>query len=263
MSCCALNARTRQIEGEFQAYVRPSEHRTLTAFCTELTGISQQQYVCGQNQPLRPSLRAWWECLRSHAPSCRVDTGVPLREALERLHSWLYQHGFIEPRSHSCPVTWTGRPLCRCRDCVSWLYFVPLSHHLPGVLVILNVVLAVRRLGPEGAAGAGTEVAQPCCPCISKKMVQPEGRLQQGVWAVSTPWCPRRWHALRLALMSALTCAGQVSVQWIASAGWVQDMCRMLSSEEGAGASQDAGQPARMRRGRRPGVAGPCSQWPG
>ena len=61
--------------------------------------------------------------------SCRVDAGVPLREALERLHSWLFQHGFIEPMSHSCPVTWTGWLLCG-RQCVI-LLFVLLSHLLP------------------------------------------------------------------------------------------------------------------------------------
>lgn len=45
ISCCALNANTRLIEAEFQAFVRPTEHPNLTDFCIELTGITQQQCV--------------------------------------------------------------------------------------------------------------------------------------------------------------------------------------------------------------------------
>lgn len=45
ISCCALNAHTRLIEAEFQAFVRPTEHPNLTNFCIELTGITQQQCV--------------------------------------------------------------------------------------------------------------------------------------------------------------------------------------------------------------------------
>ena len=33
----------RAVVGEFQEYIRPVHHRTLTAFCTELTGITQRQ----------------------------------------------------------------------------------------------------------------------------------------------------------------------------------------------------------------------------
>ncbi len=37
------SSRTLEIESEFQTFVRPVRHPRLTAFCTELTGISQQE----------------------------------------------------------------------------------------------------------------------------------------------------------------------------------------------------------------------------
>ncbi len=40
-SCAILDAQSLQIVAEFQRYCRPTEHPVLTAFCTELTGISQ------------------------------------------------------------------------------------------------------------------------------------------------------------------------------------------------------------------------------
>ena len=67
-------------------------------------------------QHMRASCSVSAGCLHLPAQACRVDSGMPLREALERLHGWLYQHGYIEPRSHSCPVTWTGGPLCSCKS---------------------------------------------------------------------------------------------------------------------------------------------------
>lgn len=40
-ACCALDARTLQVTQQFQRYCRPTENPVLTAFCTELTGITQ------------------------------------------------------------------------------------------------------------------------------------------------------------------------------------------------------------------------------
>jgi inhibitor of KinA sporulation pathway (predicted exonuclease) len=60
-----LDGRTMRVVDEFQSYVRPAINPTLTAFCTELTGIQQN-----------------W-----------VD-GAPAFEAALRQHtSWLRQHG--------------------------------------------------------------------------------------------------------------------------------------------------------------------------
>lgn len=36
-----LNSETLAVEAEIQQYCRPVQHPTLTAFCTELTGITQ------------------------------------------------------------------------------------------------------------------------------------------------------------------------------------------------------------------------------
>lgn len=40
-SCCILDAGSLQVVAEFQRYCCPTENPVLTAFCTELTGISQ------------------------------------------------------------------------------------------------------------------------------------------------------------------------------------------------------------------------------
>ncbi|XP_052366513.1 ERI1 exoribonuclease 2-like [Oncorhynchus keta] len=42
-----LNTSTGQVESEFHTYVQPQEHPVLSDFCTELTGITQQQVEAG------------------------------------------------------------------------------------------------------------------------------------------------------------------------------------------------------------------------
>ena len=54
-----------QVHGEFRTYVRPTVNETLTAFCTELTGIQQAQ----------------------------VDGGPQFGEALSAHTAWLRRHG--------------------------------------------------------------------------------------------------------------------------------------------------------------------------
>ncbi|XP_053551054.1 ERI1 exoribonuclease 2 [Bombina bombina] len=56
-----LNTSNGEIESEFRTYVQPQEHPVLSAFCTELTGIKQQQ----------------------------VDEGVPLKICLSQFSSWI------------------------------------------------------------------------------------------------------------------------------------------------------------------------------
>nr|XP_057924029.1 ERI1 exoribonuclease 2 isoform X2 [Doryrhamphus excisus]XP_057924038.1 ERI1 exoribonuclease 2 isoform X2 [Doryrhamphus excisus]XP_057924046.1 ERI1 exoribonuclease 2 isoform X2 [Doryrhamphus excisus]XP_057924054.1 ERI1 exoribonuclease 2 isoform X2 [Doryrhamphus excisus]XP_057924063.1 ERI1 exoribonuclease 2 isoform X2 [Doryrhamphus excisus]XP_057924071.1 ERI1 exoribonuclease 2 isoform X2 [Doryrhamphus excisus]XP_057924077.1 ERI1 exoribonuclease 2 isoform X2 [Doryrhamphus excisus]XP_05792408 len=56
-----LNASTGEIESEFHTYVQPQEHPVLSAFCTELTGITQVQ----------------------------VEAGVPLQICLSQFNRWL------------------------------------------------------------------------------------------------------------------------------------------------------------------------------
>ena len=42
-SCVILDAGTLEIGAHFQEYVRPTEHRLLTDFCVQLTGITQDR----------------------------------------------------------------------------------------------------------------------------------------------------------------------------------------------------------------------------
>lgn len=42
-----LNTSSGQTESEFHTYVQPQEHPALSAFCTELTGISQVRMAEG------------------------------------------------------------------------------------------------------------------------------------------------------------------------------------------------------------------------
>ncbi|XP_069839900.1 ERI1 exoribonuclease 2 isoform X2 [Dendropsophus ebraccatus] len=56
-----LNTSNGEIESEFHTYVQPQEHPILSDFCTELTGIKQQQ----------------------------VDDGVPLKICLSQFSAWI------------------------------------------------------------------------------------------------------------------------------------------------------------------------------
>ncbi|XP_055767416.1 ERI1 exoribonuclease 2-like [Salvelinus fontinalis] len=75
-----LNTSTGEVESEFHTYVQPQEHPTLSDFCTELTGITQQQ----------------------------VEAGVPLHICLSRFSRWLqaleHQRGVVFPRDQRAPV---------------------------------------------------------------------------------------------------------------------------------------------------------------
>lgn len=51
----------------FQTYVKPVLNPQLFPFCTELTGITQEQ----------------------------VDSGIPLSEALAKIHLWLEQNNVL------------------------------------------------------------------------------------------------------------------------------------------------------------------------
>ncbi|KAM9492885.1 ERI1 exoribonuclease 2 isoform 1-T1 [Salvelinus alpinus] len=75
-----LNTSTGEVESEFHTYVQPQEHPTLSDFCTQLTGITQQQ----------------------------VEAGVPLHICLSRFSRWLqaleHQRGVVFPRDQRAPV---------------------------------------------------------------------------------------------------------------------------------------------------------------
>ncbi|XP_053333242.1 ERI1 exoribonuclease 2 [Clarias gariepinus] len=72
-----MNTHTGELESEFHSYVQPQEHPLLSSFCTELTGITQEQ----------------------------VEAGLPLQICLSRFTRWLHtlqqDRGVVFPRDHT------------------------------------------------------------------------------------------------------------------------------------------------------------------
>ena len=62
-----VDSKTNTIISEFQRYVKPIHHPKLTKFCTELTGITQNQ----------------------------VDKGCSIEEAIKEYNTWLAENGLI------------------------------------------------------------------------------------------------------------------------------------------------------------------------
>ncbi|KTF94892.1 hypothetical protein cypCar_00046003 [Cyprinus carpio] len=94
-----LNVSNGEVESEFHSYVQPQEHPVLSAFCTELTGITQDQ----------------------------VDSAPPLHICLSRFTRWLHslqqERGVVfetdstgpAPSRHPCAfVTWSDWDLGVC-----------------------------------------------------------------------------------------------------------------------------------------------------
>ncbi|XP_027525601.1 ERI1 exoribonuclease 2 isoform X1 [Corapipo altera] len=95
-----LNTSTGEIESEFHVYVQPQEHPVLSEFCTELTGITQNQ----------------------------VDEGVPLNICLSQFMKWIQkiqrekkiifstdtQSNFSSEAKACTFVTWTDWDLGVC-----------------------------------------------------------------------------------------------------------------------------------------------------
>jgi inhibitor of KinA sporulation pathway (predicted exonuclease) len=72
----------RLLPASFQRYVRPDQHPRLSAFCTELTSITQDM----------------------------VDGGVPLRVALADLEAWLREQGLLGQVGRGRPLEATELP---------------------------------------------------------------------------------------------------------------------------------------------------------
>ncbi|XP_062518592.1 ERI1 exoribonuclease 3-like [Corticium candelabrum] len=72
-----FNARTFATEDVFHTYVTPTVHPRLSAFCTKLTGITQD----------------------------KVDGQPTLHETMQRFHEWMASHGLLDPSVKSCFVT--------------------------------------------------------------------------------------------------------------------------------------------------------------
>ena len=56
------NARTFEVESEFQTLVRPIRHPQLTEFCTALTGIAQKDVVNASGFPEATAAMKEWAC---------------------------------------------------------------------------------------------------------------------------------------------------------------------------------------------------------
>ena len=67
LPCVLVNLRSLELSGSWRTYVRPTEHPKLSGFCTQLTGITQEQ----------------------------ADGGVPLATALVSLDAFLSSHGAL------------------------------------------------------------------------------------------------------------------------------------------------------------------------
>ena len=207
----------------------------LTTFCTELTGISQQQYVLGERPAHARLIFNWLKivctyllqpaglilaCLFGRRSSA-CTAGSSSMATLNRDRTAAPSHGQVDLSA-------------ACKS-------VPAS---PTTLVASQssiLFLAACRLGPEGAARAGTALAQPCCPSIPEEVVQPEGGFQQRIWAVSAPGAlainmPCSWP-VRFCIDMHLT-KGMSAME---RAGWAgPDGCHQW----GLAATQGAGQPA-------------------
>mmetsp|Transcript_14837 Transcript_14837/g.26307 ORF Transcript_14837/g.26307 Transcript_14837/m.26307 type:complete len:610 (-) Transcript_14837:30-1859(-) len=86
---CLVDPTSGEIVDEFRSMVRPTERPILTAFCTELTSITQDQ----------------------------VDSAPALPEVLSKFDSWLASHGISESGALSC---WCGDwdlRTCLPREC--------------------------------------------------------------------------------------------------------------------------------------------------
>lgn len=75
-----VDARTGKVVDEFHHYIKPEERPTLTPFCTELTGITQDQ----------------------------VDSGLTLKQALEAFQVWLKERDIGEGRRFSISLATDG-----------------------------------------------------------------------------------------------------------------------------------------------------------
>ncbi|KAG2455827.1 NAGAB acetylgalactosaminidase, partial [Polypterus senegalus] len=99
-----MNATSGQIESEFQTYVQPQEHPILSEFCTELTGIKQNQ----------------------------VEAGVPLRICLSQFSRWLQdlqrEKNIVFPNQSKLSaadkpcafITWSGLDDARNTAYLAW-----------------------------------------------------------------------------------------------------------------------------------------------
>uniref|UniRef100_UPI003AABDC2A ERI1 exoribonuclease 2 n=1 Tax=Centroberyx gerrardi TaxID=166262 RepID=UPI003AABDC2A len=136
-----LNTSTGEVESEFHTYVQPQEHPILSAFCTELTGITQRQ----------------------------VEAGVPLHICLSRFSRWLQslqlQMGVVFPKEQRGSAPSTSQKPCAFLTWSDWDLGVCLQYeckrkqlHKPDILNSWIDLRSTYRLfynrKPKGLNGA-------------------------------------------------------------------------------------------------------------
>ena len=61
-SCVILDAVSLELGAQFQEYVRPTEHRLLTTFCVDLTGITQDRYSAASSSYQQVHWQLFLQC---------------------------------------------------------------------------------------------------------------------------------------------------------------------------------------------------------
>ena len=96
----------------------------LTAFCTELTGITQSMWV---PRPTSSCMRVCVRCVPGDfqvtvdAVRCRVDAAPMLSTIVAEHSGWMREIGVLEAGASFAAVTWSDWDLkvcgCRCLRC--------------------------------------------------------------------------------------------------------------------------------------------------
>jgi inhibitor of KinA sporulation pathway (predicted exonuclease) len=70
-----MDSKTFEIESEFQSFIRPVRHPVLTGFCTELTGIKQDQVVVAPAfTAIIAKMKHWMNQLKIHSSALGAIT---------------------------------------------------------------------------------------------------------------------------------------------------------------------------------------------
>lgn len=87
-----LDRHSLEVTDEFQAFVRPVRHPTLTAFCTQLTTIDQATVDAAPGYPeVADALRAWW---KPYSPAIWCSWGAYDRKQFAQDSAY---HGVRDP----------------------------------------------------------------------------------------------------------------------------------------------------------------------
>lgn len=132
-----LNLETNSIEDKFHQYVQPTEHKALSSFCTELTGITQE----------------------------KVDNGIPIGICLKLFSNWVNKHmlekEFSFPsskeeskKSKAIFVTWSDWDLNTCLQYECKRKQINYSSYLKSWIDLRKTYRSFYMCKPQGLNGA-------------------------------------------------------------------------------------------------------------